>query len=182
MKLDVQVARWVLDDVGLIEGDGGQLHGVALHFGLVGLKLANQPLVIVAVGRRGSFGEARLKRVDLPWDTVERFLHAIPGKLGHQLLGLLGGDDVELSVGTLVGCVPLRVIPMEVRVDQITHRLRRDFLLDLGDQRCGSGGFGMRIDHQDVVGVNENGGVAIGQDLRPSQRGVNVVGDFLDGE
>src|SRR5579862_7887701 len=74
------------------------------------------------------------------------------------------------------------MVPVEVSVHQITHRLRRDFLFDLGDQRRRGGGFRMRVDDDHVLRSDENRSVAIGERLGVRQGEVDSVSNFLDVE
>ena len=71
---------------------------------------------------------------------------------------------------------------MEVAVDQVADGFFGDFAADLREQRGGGGGLGVRIDHQHIAVQHEDGRVAVGQYLRPGERGVDAFGHLLYGE
>ena len=65
---------------------------------------------------------------------IERFLQPRLQELRLQFLGGATGNDLEvLAEGVAIACVSLRMVPMEMRVHQVAHRLRRDLLFNLRD-------------------------------------------------
>lgn len=91
-------------------------------------------------------------------------------------------DDVRLRSDALVAVIPLRVVPVEVRVDDVAHRLGSDLAPNLRYQRDSGGGLRVRVDDQQVARILENRGVRIDERHRFGDGGIDPVGDLLDGE
>ena len=72
------------------------------------------------------------------------------------------------------------MVPMEVRVHQISHRLGGDLFLDLGDQPGRGRRFGVRVHDEDIGRVHKDCGIAISHRLRAGKGEVDPVGDILD--
>lgn len=69
---------------------------------------------------------------------------------------------------------------MKVRIHEIAHRFGCDLPLDLGDQGCCGGWFGMGIDHEHVGGVvHKNAGITIANRGRTGARKVHSLGNHI---
>ena len=105
--------------VGLVEGDGGQLEGVALHLGNVRLHVANFVGAESLFSSRGGFLGTLAQSFNLLRDGIDRGFEALFGKLLHELLRRGGGDEVDLRLGGAIGVVALRVVPVEMRINHV---------------------------------------------------------------
>ncbi len=47
--------------------------------------------------------------------------------------------------------ITLGVVPMKMRVDDVTNRFSGDFPLDLMNERGGRRGLGVRVDHDHIL-------------------------------
>src|SRR5262249_35974604 len=80
------------------------------------------------------------------------------------------------------GRVSLRMVPVKVGVDEVTHRSVRYLFLNLRDQ----GGRGRRlrvgIHHKHIARQNEDRGVAVRQGGGFGEGGEHAISDFFDVE
>ena len=73
------------------------------------------------------------------------------------------------------------MVPVKMGVHDEFHRLGRE-LLNLFDESAGSGRFGVRVDDEDGIAEDDDGGVAIHFVGGPGDGGVDTVSDGLDVE
>ena len=93
--------------------------------------------------------------------------------------GGLRGDDLDASgPGAGIGFVALIVVPVKMRVDYVFDGLGREFF-DLFDEGAGGGRFGVRVDDEDAIAEDDDGGVAIYSVGGLGDGGVDTVGDGL---
>ena len=112
---------------------------------------------------------------------IERFPQPGLRVLRLQFLGGVAGDDLEiLAERVAIARVALRVVPVEMRIHQVPHRLRRNLLLDLRDQGRRRRRLRMGIHHQHIGRVYKDGGIAIDHRLRPRESEVDSLGHLLN--
>src|SRR5262249_24479406 len=93
-----------------------------------------------------------------------------------------GGDELDArGPGTGIGLVALLVIPVKVRVDDISHGLGSQ-LLDLCDEGTRRGGLGVGVNHKHTVVEQDNGGIAVDLVGGFGDGGVDAIGNRLDVE
>src|SRR6185295_333199 len=74
------------------------------------------------------------------------------------------------------------MIPVEVAVDHVAHRLGSHLFLDLRDQLGGCGRFGMAVDDEDIIRLDEDRGVGVYERLRAGDGEIDAVGYFFNFE
>src|ERR1035438_965983 len=137
----MKIESGVREDVGSIEGDGGEFEVEVAELDGVRLQLTD---LFVAEGFFGGIagaGGAVAELIDLRGDAVDGGLEARDGKFGHELFGGVAGDEVDGVAGGAVGLVAEGVVPVEVGVDNVADGFGGDFALDLLDEGGGGGGF-----------------------------------------
>jgi len=104
---------------------GGFAHGVLKERSIFRTLRGCEPLAIT--------GKALLR-------FVKRGLDTFAAELGKQAARGLARDQVGFGRNSLVTVIALRMIPMEVRIDDVADRLVGDLSADLRDQSDGGGG------------------------------------------
>ena len=126
---------------------------------------AREPRALLRAPRRAEFGfELRDLRGHLP-DVILDALHAL---LRHRLTGDLVRDDLGARIRLRIDLVAVPVVPVEVRVDHVAHRLARDVAQALHDD---AGGRRLR------VGVDDDHAVVRLDDRRVAVHLVGRRGD-----
>ena len=87
---------------------------------------------------------------------------------------------MRLRVHLPVGRAPLRMVPVEVAVHNVSHRLLCYFAAELGDQRDHRRRFRVRVDYQQIVGVLEDRGVAVQHCRWFGDRRIDPIRDLLN--
>jgi hypothetical protein len=164
----------------LLERDRGQRRLERAHLGQVGLGELEIGLQLAALG--GARGlDVGLELGDLGRDLAHVVLDALEPLLHHGLARDLIGDDLGVGIGRRVGFVAVPVVPVEVRVDDVAHRLLRHLAKPLDDHLCRRR-LRVRVDDHDPVGVLDDRGVAIHLVRGRRHRRIDAVGDLLDVE
>jgi hypothetical protein len=131
VKIDVQIERRIPEQGRSVERDGRQLQRVVLQLGLVCLQLRDLVRAESLFGSRGGACCPSAQRVDLLRNCSHRSLHPGNRQVRHKLFGGRARDEVDLFTGQAIGMINLGVVPMEMRIDDVTNRFLRDFPLDL---------------------------------------------------
>src|SRR3989475_10770767 len=129
--------------------------------------------------RSAGGGEVGLEPGDLGGNLPAMIVDALEALLPHRLARDLVGDDLRTRIRLGVHLVAVPVVPVEVRVDHVAHRLRCD-RADPVDDHPGRRGLGVRVDDDDAVVALDDRGVAVDLVRGGGHRGVHAVGDLPD--
>src|ERR1700744_5626278 len=121
MKIDVQIEGRIPEQVRFVERDGRQLQRVVLQLGLVGLHLRDLVRAPGLFRSRGGVCCPSPQRVDLLRDCSHRSLYPGNFQVRNKLFGGCAGDEVNLLAGQAIRMITLGVVPMKMRVDNVTN-------------------------------------------------------------
>ena len=164
-----------------LEGDRRERRPERLDLGQIRPGQPQIRLVPLALRRRARRGEVRLELRDLVRHLTDVVLDALEPLPQHGLARELVGDDLRVGIGGRVHLVAVPVVPVEVRVDDVADRLRRDVAQPL-DDHAGRRRLGVRVDDEDAVVALDDGGVGVHLVGGGGHRHVDAVGHPLDVE
>ncbi len=166
--LPVEYERAVEGEVGQGQLQGAQLGGVGVEVRDLGLELGPLRRVPALRDPLPSFHH-------VAGDLRDLFLDPRQPEMGQVLPGRFRGDDRHLlREGHGVGVVALGVVPVEVGVEHVAHRLARE-LADLGHERPRRGRPGVGVHHQHSILVGDDRRVAVDGRARPRDRRVDSL-------
>ncbi len=120
---------------------------------------------------------------DLPRQALQRLLEPRQAERLQPLARLDRRDHLDAGSERLgVRLVPHRVVAVEVAIDHVPDGQLGDLLADLADQGLCGRWLRVGVDHQHVVAVHHDRGVAVQQGRWPGDRGVDALGDPLQVE
>src|SRR5436309_1557587 len=163
----------------LLEGDRRQRRPERPDLGEIRLGEADGGLQPRALGGRPGRGEVGLELGDLLRALADVVLDPLEPLAHHGLARELVGDDLRVRVGGGVHLVAVPVVPVEVRVDHVAHRLRRDLAQPFHDD-AGRRGLRVCVDDGHAVVALDDRRVRVHLVGRRGDRDVHAVGDLLD--
>src|SRR5216117_4013888 len=163
----------------LLEGDRRQRRPERPDLGEIRLGEADGGLQPRALGGRPGRGEVGLELGDLVRALADVVLDPLEPLAHHGLARELVGDDLRVRVGGGVHLVAVPVVPVEVRVDHVAHRLRRDLAQPFHDD-AGRRGLRVCVDDGHAVVALDDRRVRVHLVGRRGDRDVHAVGDLLD--
>ena len=166
---------------GLVEGQARQRDLDLLELLEIRLLLSDlclQPGGIVARRR----GRLFLQVGNLAGQVLQALSDAWNGAAEDVLARVRVRDELDtLAVGVHVRLVPLGVIIVPVRVDDVAHRRGRD-LLDLAHECARVRRPVVRIDDDHIIGIDDERPIAADRFTRSRDGRVDAFGDLFDGE
>src|SRR3989442_1015016 len=163
----------------LLEGDRRQRWPERPELGEIRLGEADGGLQPRALGGRPGRGEVGLELGDLLRALADVVLDPLEPLAHHGLARELVGDDLRVRVGGGVHLVAVPVVPVEVRVDHVAHRLRRDLAQPFHDD-AGRRGLRVCVDDGHAIVALDDRRVRVHLVGRRGDRDVHAVGDLLD--
>src|SRR5438034_624412 len=163
----------------LLEGDRRQRRPERPDLGEIRLGEADGGLQPRALGGRPGRGEVGLELGDLVRALADVVLDPLEPLAHHGLARELVGDDLRVRVGGGVHLVAVPVVPVELRVDHVAHRLRRDLAQPFHDD-AGRRGLRVCVDDGHAVVALDDRRVRVHLVGRRGDRDVHAVGDLLD--